>query len=547
MAKIGRNAPCPCGSGKKYKKCCMGTPRDPAARGLAMPSRGGPTRRSIREIEEGLREIAYAVHEATDTMPFLLSGVCLDLGLSPRLFAAGGDRGALVGMLVAAPSLVGDGLNHHPIVRGLLDSSLARLIHQALCESAARVYEVRAGRVVEARPAMGPARAYTRVVMLSADAQGSYQHCVGTLISVGQIPTLVVWEWLDRRLVAEIEDEAEYEGLLYGVAEHEFWDIIGATVARMVLDPIGNLGEFDSASYFTAFQDVDELVANDLASAGVDEALTVRVGDRKHKLQWVREIIARGEPEAMAGLVEAIGALADGWSERGGEQPAGDVASKVLARFGTDRTGSVKLDEPAVLRQPYALLHLPSDHPVHAALHADAPIRLALEWAEPGGPRDRADEVTEAWAIYRRELRWFATFEVPDAAPVWYPRCTWSHRQHAIAELFHPAIGDTPLSQLGMKKSALGRLRKALGALEHPAPDEARLRDLPLCEQELTMASGYGAGSHDELLRCVEEHLSTWRARAAGVDLDALARRAQAAAEDPTLAEGLDELAKLFS
>ena len=23
MVKIGRNAPCPCGSGKKYKKCCL--------------------------------------------------------------------------------------------------------------------------------------------------------------------------------------------------------------------------------------------------------------------------------------------------------------------------------------------------------------------------------------------------------------------------------------------------------------------------------------------------------------------------------------------
>jgi len=23
MAKISRNAPCPCGSGKKYKKCCL--------------------------------------------------------------------------------------------------------------------------------------------------------------------------------------------------------------------------------------------------------------------------------------------------------------------------------------------------------------------------------------------------------------------------------------------------------------------------------------------------------------------------------------------
>ncbi|MCK4891323.1 MAG: SEC-C domain-containing protein [Candidatus Pacebacteria bacterium] len=24
VKKIGRNDPCPCGSGKKYKKCCMG-------------------------------------------------------------------------------------------------------------------------------------------------------------------------------------------------------------------------------------------------------------------------------------------------------------------------------------------------------------------------------------------------------------------------------------------------------------------------------------------------------------------------------------------
>ncbi len=29
--RIGRNAPCPCGSGKKYKKCCLGTPNDPAS------------------------------------------------------------------------------------------------------------------------------------------------------------------------------------------------------------------------------------------------------------------------------------------------------------------------------------------------------------------------------------------------------------------------------------------------------------------------------------------------------------------------------------
>jgi uncharacterized protein YecA (UPF0149 family) len=26
-AKVGRNQPCPCGSGKKYKKCCWDTDR----------------------------------------------------------------------------------------------------------------------------------------------------------------------------------------------------------------------------------------------------------------------------------------------------------------------------------------------------------------------------------------------------------------------------------------------------------------------------------------------------------------------------------------
>jgi len=28
MSKISRNAPCPCGSGKKYKKCCLLLPKD---------------------------------------------------------------------------------------------------------------------------------------------------------------------------------------------------------------------------------------------------------------------------------------------------------------------------------------------------------------------------------------------------------------------------------------------------------------------------------------------------------------------------------------
>ena len=42
MAKIGRNAPCPCGSGKKYKKCCL--------LGKDLAKRYSPVRKKIRFI-----------------------------------------------------------------------------------------------------------------------------------------------------------------------------------------------------------------------------------------------------------------------------------------------------------------------------------------------------------------------------------------------------------------------------------------------------------------------------------------------------------------
>lgn len=47
MAKVGRNAPCPCGSGKKHKKCCLsktpGPPVSPKKRPEATHTHGVPT------------------------------------------------------------------------------------------------------------------------------------------------------------------------------------------------------------------------------------------------------------------------------------------------------------------------------------------------------------------------------------------------------------------------------------------------------------------------------------------------------------------------
>lgn len=45
-SKVGRNDPCPCGSGKKFTKCCLGEESAPHARGLAA--------KALAEIKEGL-------------------------------------------------------------------------------------------------------------------------------------------------------------------------------------------------------------------------------------------------------------------------------------------------------------------------------------------------------------------------------------------------------------------------------------------------------------------------------------------------------------
>jgi len=42
--KVGRNDPCPCGSGKKYKKCHGAGSSGPEASIVAKPQSGGPAK-----------------------------------------------------------------------------------------------------------------------------------------------------------------------------------------------------------------------------------------------------------------------------------------------------------------------------------------------------------------------------------------------------------------------------------------------------------------------------------------------------------------------
>jgi len=72
MAKISRNAPCPCGSGKKYKKCCLQNDLKNSAtsKNTATPMVEKP----VDEEQEDMKQIYKEVQELDD-----LSNSVIDL------------------------------------------------------------------------------------------------------------------------------------------------------------------------------------------------------------------------------------------------------------------------------------------------------------------------------------------------------------------------------------------------------------------------------------------------------------------------------------
>ena len=59
MTKIGRNVPCPCGSGKKYKQCCL--PRDRAAALVTAKENRTPPPMLVWADDDDLDELSNSV------------------------------------------------------------------------------------------------------------------------------------------------------------------------------------------------------------------------------------------------------------------------------------------------------------------------------------------------------------------------------------------------------------------------------------------------------------------------------------------------------
>src|SRR5260370_9220256 len=85
MAKVGRNDPCPCGSGKKYKRCCL--EKDETAERKFAATASVPQRQIgtvAAEIAERLAAGAYEIDETEDELA-TPSNVAADLVHAGRL------------------------------------------------------------------------------------------------------------------------------------------------------------------------------------------------------------------------------------------------------------------------------------------------------------------------------------------------------------------------------------------------------------------------------------------------------------------------------
>ena len=59
MTGAGRNDPCPCGSGKKFKKCCLGKDRGSEARILREEEGPGPAAKALDWLQQNFPEEAW--------------------------------------------------------------------------------------------------------------------------------------------------------------------------------------------------------------------------------------------------------------------------------------------------------------------------------------------------------------------------------------------------------------------------------------------------------------------------------------------------------
>lgn len=564
MAKLGRNARCHCGSGKKYKKCCLQGNERPAGPRHPPPATARE-RASPDDLVEGINRILQSDNRQ---QAWWLAGaaLCQALGLDPAALHDDHVGPALMMLTRFGPAAVADveayqrslGKAHagDPLCSWLITTlgrrppEVWRVTHSATGHDV-RVSPLqdRARRSVSVDGVIGIGPPLDNRLILGwlIERQGGRQllrifEPDPAMAKACPLQAPVDPDWLEN-LSTLLDPDQQF-------AHEDLWDDLWEEDdSPDEYDYTRSSGYRDTIRRYALRTAMEQLTRGLLWGTG--PAVTVEhslLGKRTPRS--ARSLAALAEsPEQWQLLERAVGALRlQAVGSQGRIWPDNEVpleeldkhcsAAEILEAAGVPRDGTVPGFDPAALeRLPVGLLLLPADHLLFRVEGPGSQIASAIAWARRAPDRGAARDVEAAVAQLRVERRWEALGALVPARRARYGRLD------GLNHVFDPRLAAKSLDALGLTKAQLNRTRRAVqcatgGAVGH-ATHVADLPDL----LELLEAPGFGMGTATALTTALENLMDGWREQLAG-DIGRLTAVQGEARE--TIQEGLDELAALF-
>jgi len=546
--KIGRNEPCPCGSGRKYKRCCAG--------GAAPVARSPELLRSVFQpgVDELIKARMSAILEVRSGLPLLLTWAIESMDLPPE-FDESERLPYACSLMAISPEVWGPGPEaelHRRVPLSTL-SSRAQRVARWLSRAEPGVWRVAQTpegglSVTPLVPAGGPSTRRVAAAFALEDRSKPPPSAVaiGWHISVDGLPIFLEHCRLERAALDDLsaamtEDRILHDELLttravalrlmvLAVASHIRND---PAVARAI-DALAQYDEFILERHLQHDAERARILARGAAELAVpgplcEAALLADSGDDLHEL--AREARWRGIPWVTSG------------ERRPTLEPIFDrhlPSAALLEAVGLDASSLLEEDR-ALGSLPVALLV--DERDIGEGVRARASIREAL--ATTTG--QAKDELEAAWRVFRAERRgirlvtWCRdTFKGSIARP--YELVRW-----LIDCVAPPGLAETPVRALAMGNGARSRLLAALRA-EDAVPDEPSLKHLPPRWTALLRLRGVGSKTYGVLLQALLTHLTDWRSQRARLPPAELRREEpRDAAAAAALEAGLDDLEALFA
>lgn len=567
MGAIGRNDPCPCGSGTKYKRCCLGKERTEPVRPPP------PTGKDRAALSLALRELIVAMHATIDSVDGRKDlFTCFEALELDTEIVWSRPSGAIHLYAAFGSSPIGRGAaRFRANVRRCLTTPDATALLDSLLREPPRAYTLsldRFGQCATVTPCFGPERESIRVgdvLVFSAKLPSDRVDVVGWVLRLRSYVGFLAVGVLGPKALRRLEERC---ASLPQADCRAFWDAAAPHLLRAVADPRDEHRAQPKPTP-TVRETANELQRAQFAGHVVNRALeawsqsvvepieVVLPSGVRRRLVNARLTAAAAQTEAerraLVEVVHALCAVAHAdiarypyWS-RYAKDPAlspETCAARVLETVRLAHDGSVLgIDEEEEGLQPARLLLLPDDHALWRTVHDAAPIKGALAWAAAAGSLG-ADVRT---AADRRlfELRWAALYRQTANRSSWVMEGEYQALLSAFRTHFDPRVLDARLTELELDAGTLRRLLATLAKIAAAPDGGCRVRELPEMLYEFRLAGGFGDTSARNLIDSLYSHVRTWRERLAGVARVTAPPAAKTAAHDD-LRQGLDELASLF-